>query len=94
MQLEQFHGQIFDHGVQLCEKLDKLFYNTNTGLSSPFLMKIINEIGNFINLQENMRNDPSLAHDTKAIIWAGSLHKRSKKQIKQGNRGGGEEVQI
>ena len=93
MQLEQFHGQIFNEGVYLCEKLDKLFYNTNTGLSSSFLLKIIGEIGNFINLQENMRNDPSLAHDTKAIIWAGSLHKRSKKQIKQGNRGS-EEVQI
>lgn len=65
--------------MSLCENLDNLFNNANTGLSSPFLRKIVSEIGNFINLPDNMRNDPSLAADNRLIIWAGSLDKRSKK---------------
>lgn len=52
-------------------------------MSSQFLKPIINEMGNFINLPDAMRNDPSLAADNRLVIWAGSLNKRSKKQIKQ-----------
>jgi len=56
-------------------------------MSSPFLKRIIAEIGNFINLPDNMRNDPSLAAESQLVIWAGSLDKRSKKQIKQASKG-------
>jgi len=44
-------------------------------------------VGHFVQLQENMRNDPQLAKDMRAIMWAGSLHMKNTSTIKKINRG-------
>ena len=80
--------------MSICSKLDKLFYNAYSGLSSPFLEPIINEVGHFVQLPENMRNDPQLARDMRVVMWAGSLYLKNAKQIKNMKKGDQVNIQM
>lgn len=60
----------------MSDEYDQIFYNSFTGLSSPFLEKQI-EVARVTSMTENIRNDPSLARDLRKVMWAGSLHMKS-----------------